>query len=55
MKINENKSKCMIIGTSQRLSKLQSHALSINVNGNELDDVDTEKLLGVHIDPPITF
>ena len=55
MIINENKSKCMIIGTSQRLSKLQSHALSINVNGNELDDVDTEKLLGVHIDPQLHF
>ena len=29
--------------------------LPINVNENELDDVDTEKLLGVHIDPQLHF
>ena len=41
MIINESKSKCMIIGTSQRLSNYKLILLSINVNGNELDDVDT--------------
>ena len=55
MVINENKSKCMVIGTSQRISKLQSKSLSIVVNENTLDNVDTEKLLGIHIDPNLQF
>ena len=55
MIINENKSKCMLIGTTQRLTKLKSHTLSINVNGNDLENVDNEKLLGVHLDPHLSF
>ena len=55
MVINENKSKCMVIGTSKRISKLQSKSISIVVNENKLDNVDTEKLLGIHIDPNLQF
>ena len=51
MIIKENKSKCMVIGTTQRIARLPSRTLSIDVNGTALDDVDVEKLLGVHIDP----
>ena len=54
MIINKNKSKCMLIGTTQRLAKSTSHTLSINVNGN-LENVDNEKLLGVHLDPHLSF
>ena len=55
MIINENKSKCMVIGTSQRIARLPSRTLSIDVNGTALDDVDNKKLLGVHIDPHLNF
>ena len=51
MIINESKSKWIMIGTSQRLSKLQSRTLNVNVNDQDqtLDNVDNEKLLGVHL------
>ena len=55
MIINVNKSKSMLVGTSQRLSKQKSRTLSINVNGNDLECVDNEKLLGVYIDPSLSF
>ena len=55
MIINENKSKCMAIGTSQKLSTLQPNALAIDVNGNTLEHIDCDKLLGVHIDPSLQF
>ena len=55
MIINEAKSKCMMIGTSQRLSKLQSRTLNVNVNDQTLDNVDNEKLLGVHLDSHLQF
>ena len=37
------------------MSKLQPNALAIDVNGNTLDNIDCEKLLGVHIDPSLQF
>ena len=55
MIINEHKSKCMVIGTSQRIARLQSRTLSVDVNGHTLDDAEVEKLLGVHIDPHLNF
>ena len=55
MIINENKSKCMAIGTSQKLLTLQPNALAIDVNGNALEHIDCEKLLGVHIDLSLQF
>ena len=55
MIINEAKSKCMMIGTSQRLSKLQSRTLNVNVNDQTLDNVDNEKLLGVCLDSHLQF
>ena len=32
MIVNENKTKCMLIGTKQKLSKLSNSTLAINVN-----------------------
>ena len=55
MIINENKSRCIAIGTSQNMSKLQPNALAIDVNGNTLEHIDFEKLLGVHIDTSLQF
>ena len=55
MIINENISKCMVLGTSQKLSKVNSNALTIGVNGSTLEHVDCEKLLGVYIDPSLQF
>ena len=55
MIINENKSKCMLLGTSQKLSKENSNILTIGVNGSTLEHVDCEKLLGVYIDPSLQF
>ena len=55
MIINEAKSKCMMIGMSQRLLKLQSHTLNVHVNDKTLDNVDNEKLLGVHLDSHLQF
>ena len=37
------------------MSKQKSCTLSINVNGNDLECVDNEKLLGVYIDPSLSF
>ena len=55
MTINENKSKTMLIGTSQKLSRLPQRSLSITVNGQALENVDCEKLLGIYIDPSLQF
>ena len=37
------------------MSKLQPNALAIDVNGNTLEHIGCEKLLGVHIDPSLQF
>ena len=55
MKINENKTKCMLMGTSKKISKLHNKELNIVVNGNQLNNVENEKLLGVHIDNNLAF
>ena len=52
MVINENKSNCILIGTSQRIAKVTDH-LSIHVN--TLENVEFDKLLGVHIDSSLHF
>ena len=55
MKINESKTKCMLMGTNKKISKLHSKELNIVVNGNQLNNVESEKLLGVHIDNNLAF
>ena len=46
MIINENKTKCMLIGTKQKFSKLSNSTLAINVNNMPIENVDNERLLG---------
>ena len=40
MKINENKTKCMLMGTDKKISKLHYNELNIVVNGNQLNNVE---------------
>ena len=54
MVINESKSKCMLIGTSLRIARVKDH-LSIHVNDHTLENVEFDKLLGVHIDSSLHF
>ena len=54
MIINENKSKCLVIGTSKRVAKVK-HNLSVHINDITLENVDSDKLLGVHIDTSYNF
>ena len=53
MRINENKTKCMLIGTKQKLSKLSNSTLAINVNN--IENVDNERLLGVRLDNALQY
>ena len=50
MLINEKKTEFIVIGTRQRLSRLQCQKLSRNVYNIAIDSVDNEKLLGMRID-----
>ena len=49
MKINENKTNCMLLGTNQRLSNLSK------VNDIALDNVKNQKLLGVENDSNLDY
>ncbi|KAK3103380.1 hypothetical protein FSP39_018833 [Pinctada imbricata] len=55
MAINENKSKCLLIGSRQRLSRLDKKEIDIEVNGKPLQNVEADKLLGVTIDNNLQF
>ena len=44
----------MLIGISQRIARVKDH-LSINVNEHTLENVEFDKLLGVHIDSSLQF
>ena len=54
MVINENKSKCLLIGTSQRVAKVKNK-LSVHINDSTLENVESDKLHGVHIDTSLNF
>ena len=54
MVINENKSKCLLIGTSQRVAKVK-HNRSVHINDITLENLESDKLLGVHIDTSLNF
>jgi len=54
MVLNEKKTKAMIVTSSSKMSKLPDH-LSININGSQIETVPSEKLLGVYIDPTLTW
>ena len=55
MKINESKSKCMLIGARQKISKLDTKEINVDINSHILENVHVEKLLGVHIDQNLDF
>ena len=54
MVINENKSKCLLIGTSQRVAKVK-HSLSVHMNDITLENVESDQLLSVRIDISLNF
>ena len=54
MVLNENKTKGLLIGTSQRLSRCQSN-LEIIVNNHKIECSEYEKLLGIQIDKSLSF
>jgi len=47
MKLNPNKSKCMLIGTSKKLK--QQSSLNIYIHETILKNVDAHKLMGIYI------
>ena len=53
--LNAKKTVCMLIGTHQRLSKLEKVKLNIKVGDSVLTQVSEAKLLGVHIDPHLSW
>ena len=55
MALNIDKTQCMLMGTKQRKSKLNNPNLSLHVSGKHLNNVEAEKLLGVHIDQTLNF
>ena len=55
MKINENKTNCMLIGTNQRLSKLPNSSINLTINSINLKNVQNYKLLGVEIDQHLDY
>ena len=56
MVMNTNKTKTMLLGSQQRLSKFKESAtLSVEVNGCLLENAESEKLLGVYIDPTLSW
>ena len=54
MVLNEAKTKGILIGTSQRLARCQSK-LDVTVNDHKIENSESEKLLGIHIDQCLNF
>ncbi len=50
MAINADKTKCMLLTTTQRLNRLNVKELNITIGNKKLDQVTTENLLGIKID-----
>ena len=47
MLINPNKTKCMLIGNNK---KINTDSLNLNINGMCIENVESHKVLGLHID-----
>ena len=54
MFINSNKTKCMIIGTRQKLSS-QENELCLTISSNKLQNSTCEKLLGIKVDQQLNW
>ncbi len=48
--INADKTKCMLLTTTQRFNRLNVRELNITIGNKKLDQVTTESLLGIKID-----
>lgn len=55
MVLNIEKTKCMLMGTQHRKSKLTSSKFDLCVSDKVLKNVESEKLLGVHIDHSLRY
>ena len=48
--INEKKTNAMIICSFQKCRTLPHHNLNLQINGNNIANVDSDKILGVYLD-----
>ncbi|KAK3094300.1 hypothetical protein FSP39_000043 [Pinctada imbricata] len=55
MVINESKTKCILVGARQKISRLPTTTLSLKVNDKLIDNLTSDKLLGVYIDNYLQF
>ena len=55
MLINTDKTKAMFLATKQKSQILSDRIPNIKIDDRELENVDSEKLLGVHIDQSLTW
>ena len=55
MAINLEKTKYMLIGTNQKLARSGNTGLSLTLNGKEISQSNSERLLGVYIDPNLSW
>ena len=55
MVINSEKTKCMLIGSNNRLSNVDTSMFDVNIDGNNIELVKCQKLLGVHVDSSLTW
>ena len=55
MKIHPDKTKCVIISTCQKLKTSPTQTLDLSLDGSNLKQVNSEKVLGVHIDSHLTW
>ena len=55
MLLNTDKTKVMLLTTSQKRLGLQKSSLSLNYNDTDLQLTNNEKILGVHIEENLTW
>ncbi|XP_061185217.1 uncharacterized protein LOC133193275 [Saccostrea echinata] len=55
MVLNTNKTKCMLMGTQHRKSKINSPELNLYASNKLIENVESEKLLGVYIDHSLRY
>jgi hypothetical protein len=55
MVINPTKTKAMLLTTRQKRAKLGRKSLDVDIDGNPIQMVEVEKLLGIHIDQHLTW